>query len=429
MILLFAFASVVVRGIAFNPLQASVVVDVLHAVCSTLFGGVTVDTDCPPASNWSANFACDAGGNLRSLFVYNRNCTNGTLPTQVGLLSLLQTVDMRGSHLGGTLPTQLARCTELTQLLLSDNAFHGTLPPALAALPSLSICAFLTRGGTDKNCFSCPIASVTCAPVLYCNTTCPVFPTPIPTTTTTTVPPSPSPILQTQPVLTSTSVATSTTSSSTTTITTDVGNSPTSKPTYQSRTFLYTINNDTLTTTTTTAAVVAHLEPAVAVARNAALDDAETDTIVVLACVVAIAVPLVILLALRYEYARRRAGGAPCCGTKKLHTETARSGGAADRVLTDVDTDTPRTNDNGRYDDDNDEERDVRFVAGENNYDRVPPHIASVPASSVYGVVHPIIADHYNNGGHLLAQRVANEYEATGAPLDGGNTLERDKDK
>jgi hypothetical protein len=52
----------------------------------------------------------------------------GTMPTQLGRLSLLSFLYININRLTGTVPTQVSRLTQLRTLLLSDNRFTGTLP-------------------------------------------------------------------------------------------------------------------------------------------------------------------------------------------------------------------------------------------------------------------------------------------------------------
>ena len=59
----------------------------------------------------------------------------GVIPTQLGNLTALETLDLGGSELTGSVPTQLGRLTALTSLDLSDNALSGGLPAGLRDLP------------------------------------------------------------------------------------------------------------------------------------------------------------------------------------------------------------------------------------------------------------------------------------------------------
>ena len=59
----------------------------------------------------------------------------GVIPTQLGNLTALETLDLGGSELTGSVPTQLGRLARLRTLDLSNNRLGGSLPKGLRALP------------------------------------------------------------------------------------------------------------------------------------------------------------------------------------------------------------------------------------------------------------------------------------------------------
>ena len=61
----------------------------------------------------------------------------GVIPTQLGNLTALETLDLGGSELTGAVPTQLGGLTALTRLDLSNNRLTGELPTVLDDLESL----------------------------------------------------------------------------------------------------------------------------------------------------------------------------------------------------------------------------------------------------------------------------------------------------
>ena len=61
----------------------------------------------------------------------------GVIPTQLGRLTALETLDLGGSELTGAVPTQLGALTKLTRLDLSNNKLTGELPTELDDLESL----------------------------------------------------------------------------------------------------------------------------------------------------------------------------------------------------------------------------------------------------------------------------------------------------
>ena len=59
----------------------------------------------------------------------------GVIPTQLGHLTALETLDLGGSELTGSMPTQLGSLARLRTLDLSNNQLSGELPKGLRALP------------------------------------------------------------------------------------------------------------------------------------------------------------------------------------------------------------------------------------------------------------------------------------------------------
>ena len=63
------------------------------------------------------------------------NKLNGTIPTELGLLSNLEWLDLFKSQLTGTIPSELGLLSNLISLSLDSNQFTGTVPTILASLP------------------------------------------------------------------------------------------------------------------------------------------------------------------------------------------------------------------------------------------------------------------------------------------------------
>lgn len=102
------------------------------------------------------------------------NGFSGTLPTQIGLLRKLRTLRLEGNRLSGTLPTELARITDLQFFSVNDNFFNGTIPDALAIPSFQPRTCHLTNTQTqirrlvgatpnakpDTNQFECPLPAL-----------------------------------------------------------------------------------------------------------------------------------------------------------------------------------------------------------------------------------------------------------------------------
>ena len=93
---------------------------------------------------------------------------NGTIPTELGLLSNLEILGLAKSHLTGTIPTEVGLLSNLEWLGLDSNQLTGTVPTGLASLPLVSKlqslffqCSFFTMGShvytsssLQRACFS-----------------------------------------------------------------------------------------------------------------------------------------------------------------------------------------------------------------------------------------------------------------------------------
>jgi hypothetical protein len=135
----------------------------VHAtICPALLAGQA----CPnlPQATYSARLVCKEGAvtligfdqqfgvtggvlssaigrltQLTHLIVHDRyKGLSGTMPTQLGLLTNLQVVDLCCNELSGTVPSELARLTQLRAFGLHVNRLSGTIPPAIGAISSLS---------------------------------------------------------------------------------------------------------------------------------------------------------------------------------------------------------------------------------------------------------------------------------------------------
>lgn len=62
---------------------------------------------------------------------------NGTLPTELGLLTMLGEFDVGQCRLTGTLPSELGKMTALSLLGLNTNQFSGTIPREFANLQNV----------------------------------------------------------------------------------------------------------------------------------------------------------------------------------------------------------------------------------------------------------------------------------------------------
>ena len=79
-------------------------------------------------------------GNLTALEILNFRSSqiNGNLPIEIGNLTDLTSLMLHGNQLTGNIPTQLGNLTNLTHLNLSSNLFTGNIPSELGSLTNIS---------------------------------------------------------------------------------------------------------------------------------------------------------------------------------------------------------------------------------------------------------------------------------------------------
>lgn len=86
---------------------------------------------------WSNDddFACT--GQILSYIVLNDRSLSGTLPQEIGMLTLLVELSLDGNQLVGNIPTTIAQMENLNFLYLFDNRLDGVLPTELGSMTQL----------------------------------------------------------------------------------------------------------------------------------------------------------------------------------------------------------------------------------------------------------------------------------------------------
>ena len=79
----------------------------------------------------------------------NNNLT-GSLPTEIGNFSELESLQLYSNQISGVIPPEIGNLTSLTQLDLSPNIFTGTIPPEIGNLINLEI-LWLNQNGLTGN--------------------------------------------------------------------------------------------------------------------------------------------------------------------------------------------------------------------------------------------------------------------------------------
>ena len=88
-----------------------------------------------PLEDWY-NVGTDDAGRVDWL-VLDNNGLSGTIPTQLGNLAKLKTLELGYNNLSGSIPSQLGNLTNLDSLGLADNQLTGNIPSQLGKLTNL----------------------------------------------------------------------------------------------------------------------------------------------------------------------------------------------------------------------------------------------------------------------------------------------------
>ncbi|KAJ8770822.1 hypothetical protein K2173_021737 [Erythroxylum novogranatense] len=74
---------------------------------------------------------------LSKSFNLSRNSLTGNLPSEVGNLKQLNTLDISANNLSGEIPTTIGQCLRMEKLYMNSNFFRGSIPSSLASLKGL----------------------------------------------------------------------------------------------------------------------------------------------------------------------------------------------------------------------------------------------------------------------------------------------------
>lgn len=110
--------------------------------------------------NWSGVMC--AHGFLRvSRLDLQEKALSGTIPTELGMLSMISYMNLKENALSGTLPSELTQLSELKELALANNLLSGTISPGLCS----HFAETTSHCDLSGNPFACPLPSL-------CNETC-----------------------------------------------------------------------------------------------------------------------------------------------------------------------------------------------------------------------------------------------------------------
>lgn len=116
------------------PEQAGALVSLYEATGGATFGTINGWIEANPCQWYGVICMFD---NVVSVWPYGAK-VEGTLPTEIGSLTALNSFHWSNFDISGTLPTELGRLTNLAVLALSDTLISGVIPTQLGQLTSLS---------------------------------------------------------------------------------------------------------------------------------------------------------------------------------------------------------------------------------------------------------------------------------------------------
>lgn len=308
MIIFLLFPSLVASQlpVTMNRTEAFVAMSVINKLCplnDQKFGPNT----CDVLIKGTTIFGCDQNGSVVYLSLYQRACDMGYFPTEIGLFPKLGTIDVRNANIRGTIPDEIANLASLTLLLVYGNKLRGVVPKSIERITkNLIACSFM-RNGNETNCFDCPAPTLSCTSTFACSTDClarqlnaTTQPSTTSSTTTTTV-------TDTQPTTTESSVLISTTTTTKpslieTTAETTTSTHTTTTQSYQMRTFTHMH-----ATTVETSIGSTHNETTQPIHLALSIDG-NVQIIIALACVLVVAIPVIVVLLVMYESARVKSG-------------------------------------------------------------------------------------------------------------------------
>ena len=114
--------------------------------------------------NWGG-LAC-ANGVVTSVFLPGTKIV-GTIPTSMGYLSRLTSLDLHSNNIYGSIPDSLGQMTSLSSLKLDTNSLSGSVPSSLCSLPLTTLTLTPNSLGCYALCLS-TFASLNLGSLPYC---------------------------------------------------------------------------------------------------------------------------------------------------------------------------------------------------------------------------------------------------------------------
>ena len=108
---------------------------------------MTYTDECQWPLSRSSRSLCDDDGIATELYLEDMGF-NGTIASEIGLLTGLEHLYLTSNNLGGSLPSQVGLLTQLERLNLPRNALQGFIPAEIGQLSSLGTSLYISNDTT-----------------------------------------------------------------------------------------------------------------------------------------------------------------------------------------------------------------------------------------------------------------------------------------
>ena len=85
--------------------------------------------------------------NLKNLYINNNKNLKGSLPTSIGQMTVLESINIAQTQFSGTIPEELGQCTALKNIMAWNNNLSGEIPDFWDKLPNVGVIQFYGNPG------------------------------------------------------------------------------------------------------------------------------------------------------------------------------------------------------------------------------------------------------------------------------------------
>ena len=88
---------------------------------------------------WNDDLTCNGDGYLIKLCPEYESLLGGTIPSEIHILTSLETLDLNNNFLTGTVPSEIGALSDLQAIYLQDNGLIGSIPTEFGGLTNLKV--------------------------------------------------------------------------------------------------------------------------------------------------------------------------------------------------------------------------------------------------------------------------------------------------